>query len=252
VTRVLVTGGTGFLGSYLVERLLNRGHEVNVLSRRPPAAGNPRATYMQGDVLTGQGLREAIRDTEAVIHAATSFRRKARQTEIEGTRNTLAAALAAGSHFVYVSIVGVHRNRLPYYKAKLEAEKVVESAPSGWTIQRATQFHELAEAFLSFPAMPATRHMAFQLVDAGDVSERLVDIVEAGPSGRAGDYGGPQVLPIREIESLRRRITGKRGHLLPVPPVGFFGDFDRGSNLCPDHALGRRTWEEWLGARRGS
>lgn len=207
---------------------------------------------MRGNVLTGEGLASATHDVDTVVHAATSPLRRVRETELTGTKNALEAARGAGAHFVYVSIVGVDRNRLPYYRTKLAAENVVESSAARWTIQRATQFHELLERFLSFPALPVTSHMAFQLLDAGDFSDRLVEIVEAGPSGHAEDFGGPEVLPVRDIASTRRRITGRRARLVRVPPLGFFGDFDRGSNLCPDRAIGTRTWEDWLLRKRDS
>ncbi len=225
---------------------------MRVLSRKERADPRGKLAYAKGDVLTGAGVADATRDVDTVVHAATSSLRHVRATEVAGTSNVLDGARAAGAHFVYVSIVGVDRNKYPYYKAKLEAENVVESGGARWSIQRATQFHELLDRFLSAPVFPFTAHMAFQLLDAGDLSARLVEIVESGPCGRAEDFGGPEVLGIRAIEAARRRITKKKGRLLRMPAVGFLGDFDRGSNLCPGHALGSRTWEQWLSANRDS
>jgi len=249
VGRVLVTGGTGTLGTYLVERLVRRGHEVRALSRTPGSSSNSRAEYVRGDVVTGIGLDQAVEGVEAVVHAAAARGLRMRDLEVRGTKNTLAAARSVRAHFVYVSIVGIDHNRFPYYQAKLAAERVVESGPADWSIQRATQFHELLDGFLNLPVLPVTRHMAFQLVDAGDLSERLVDLVEAGPSGRAEDFGGPEVLGVREIDAIRRRVTQRKGRLVSVPPLWFFGDFDRGTNLCPGLARGKVTWEQWLRSR---
>jgi uncharacterized protein YbjT (DUF2867 family) len=131
-----------------------------------------------------------------VIHAATSPTRRANKTEVVGTRTMLEAAARANAHFVYVSIVGVDRNRLPYYKAKWDAEQLVESLGSRWTIQRATQFHDLLDKFLGYPMFFKAPDLAFQLVDAGEVSMRLCEVIEAGPSGRTPDFGGPEVLGI--------------------------------------------------------
>src|SRR5947209_15471757 len=119
---VLVTGGSGVLGSYLVPKLQARGHEVRALSRHPVG---PNA--VRGDVRTGEGIEAAAAGCEAVVHAATNLRR-ARETEVEGTRHVVDAARAAGAHLIYVSIVGCDRHRLPYYKAKWEAEQVVEAS----------------------------------------------------------------------------------------------------------------------------
>ena len=247
MARVLVTGGTGMLGRRLVPRLLQRGHEVRVLSRHAGRA-SPGAEAVQGDVRSGDGLRVAVQDVDAVIHAASNPRRRVRETEVVGTRNVLDAIGGSGAHLVYVSIVGVDRHRLPYYKAKWAAEQVVTSSSVPWTIQRATQFHDLLEQFLGFPIFVATPRLAFQVVDAGEVGERLVDLVEACPSGRAPDFGGPEVVPIRELADSRLRITGRRARLVPVPRIGPLRDFDDGRHLCPDHATGGVTWDEWLEA----
>jgi uncharacterized protein YbjT (DUF2867 family) len=160
------------------------------------------------------------------------------------------AARGAGAHLIYVSIVGVDKMRFGYYRAKDDAEKLVESGGGRWTIQRATQFHDLVDRFLGWRVFPVTTHLSFQPVDTGDVSDRLADLVEVGPSGRAEDFGGPAVVPLRALAAARRRITGSGTVLVPVPAVGLLQDFDRGRHLCPDHAHGRVTWEEWLENRR--
>jgi uncharacterized protein YbjT (DUF2867 family) len=207
---------------------------------------------MHGDVRTGEGLAAAIAGVDAVVHAATSANRRARLTEVEGTRNIVDAARAADAHLAYVSIVGVDRVRFPYYKAKLAAEHVVQRSGARWTIQRATQFHDLLERFLRMRVLPMPRSTPFQPVDAGDVSDVLADLVEAGPTRRAPDVGGPQVLSIQQINDARSRITGRRALLVPIPRVGFVRDFAEGHHLCPDRAVGRITWEQWLRERAAS
>lgn len=251
MARVLVTGGTGMLGRRLVPLLVERGHEVRVFARRVASVADG-AELMRGDVRTGQGLGPAVQDVDTVVHAATNPRRGVRKTEVLGTRNVLEAIERSGAHLVYVSIVGVDRHRFPYYKAKWEAERVVESSGVPSTIQRATQFHDLVDMFLSYPLFIKTPHLAFQVVDAGDVAARLADLVETGPGGRAPDFGGPDVLGIRELAASRREITGKRARLLPVPRVGPIRDFDNGYHLCPDQRTGRLTWQEWLHAGGGA
>ncbi|HMC43184.1 MAG TPA: NAD(P)H-binding protein [Acidimicrobiales bacterium] len=251
MARVLVTGGTGTLGRYLVPRLLAKGHEVRVLSRRPAPSLPAGATASRGDVLTGEGVAAAVSGTDAVVHAATSAQRRARATEVQGTTHVLGACRGAGAHLLYVSIVGVDRHRFPYYRAKRAAEELVQSSGVGWTIQRATQFHELLDLFLGFRVLPTTPNLAFQLVDAGEVSDRLVELVEKGPTALAPDFGGPEILPLREINATRRQETGKRAVLVPVPRVGFMRDFEEGRHHCPDRREGRITWREWLRSQAG-
>jgi uncharacterized protein YbjT (DUF2867 family) len=90
---------------------------------------------VRGDLLTGEGLARALKGVDVLIHCASSPR-KTCQTDVEGTGRLLEAASRAGvSHVVFVSIVGVDRNPyFPYYRAKLEAERIVERSLGRWTI----------------------------------------------------------------------------------------------------------------------
>jgi uncharacterized protein YbjT (DUF2867 family) len=231
------------LGSYLVPRLVDRGHNVRRLSRHTTGAGAVR-----GDVRTGEGITAAVDGCDAVIHAATNpFR--ARATEVGGARHVVDAARAHDAHLIYVSIVGVDQHRLPYYKAKWEAERVVEASGVRWTIQRATQFHDLLDKILGYRVVPIPRRTPFQPVDGGDVADALVNLVDEGPSGRAPDVGGPQVLTTKELNDIRTRITGKRASLLPIPAVWAVRDLVDGKHLCPERAVGTLTWEDWLRKR---
>jgi uncharacterized protein YbjT (DUF2867 family) len=248
VTSVLVTGGTGTLGSKLLTRLAGAGHEVRSLSRHAPPAPVPGTVHVRGDVLTGEGLGDALAGVDTVIHTATSAR-LSRAVEVNGTANVVAAAAEVDAHVIYISIVGVDTMRYSYYEAKWDAEQAVESGPARWTIQRATQFHDLIDRFLGWRVFPVTRNLSFQPVDAGEVADRLVELVGAGPGGRVEDFGGPAVVPLRQLAVTRRRITGSSTVLVPVPAVGVLGQFDQGRHLCPDHARGRTTWEQWLQER---
>jgi uncharacterized protein YbjT (DUF2867 family) len=210
------------------------------LSRHATGTGAVR-----GDVRTGEGIEAAVAGCDAVIHAATSQRR-ARATEVEGTRHVVDAARTHNAHVIYVSIVGVDRHRLPYYKAKWEAEQVVEASGAEWTIQRATQFHDLLDRMLGYRVVPMPKRTPFQPVHGGDVADALVDLVDAGPSGRAPDIGGPEVLTINELNSARRRVKGKRAFLVPVPALWFVRDFVDGLHLVEQGTTGGVTWEEWL------
>ena len=87
---VLVTGGTGVLGTRVVERLGAAGVEARVMSR----SGRPGT--VRGDLLTGEGLDAAVRGVETIIHCASSPYRKTREVDVEGTRRLLEAAAGAG------------------------------------------------------------------------------------------------------------------------------------------------------------
>lgn len=248
---VLVTGATGVLGRLVAAELIHRGHRVRALSRRDggDVGGAPRHV---GDVVTGAGLDDAVAGVDVVVHAASNFRRRTRETEVTGTRTLLDAVRRNEvGHLIYVSIVGVDGNSgVPYYRAKRDAERIIESSGTQWTVQRATQFHGLLDSFLSFGVFPTTANLRFQPVDPADVAVRLADFVDGGPGGRAADFGGPEVLAVRELAAIRRAVTGKRTLLPRVPRWGPLRGLDCGHQLCPDHRDGTVTWEQWLRGNR--
>ncbi len=253
---VLVTGGTGVLGRRVVERLVRDGKGVRILSRRPRPSAPSRVRAFWGDLAGGSpSLREAVAGAEAIVHCASSPFRKTRAVDVEGTRRLLEIARACGiRHFLYIAIVGVDRNPLGYYRAKLDAEGLVERGEVPWTILRATQFHDLLAEFFRLlsrsPVLLLPRGFRFQPVEAGEVADALVEIVGAGPSGRAPDLGGPEVRGVADLARAFLGASRRRRLLLPVPvPGGTAAAFRAGSNLCPDRAVGKVRWEEFLEER---
>jgi uncharacterized protein YbjT (DUF2867 family) len=202
----------------------------------------------RGDIRTGEGLASALDGVDTVIQAVASTRNQ-KATELEGMRTLLAAR--GDRHVINVSIVGVDRHPFAYYRTKLEAEQLLEQSGGRWTIQRATQFHDLVDRFLALPVFAKTAHLRFQPVATDDVSARLAELVAAGPGGHAPDFGGPEILSMDDLNQIRTRTTGKRARLLPVPAIGFLKAFDQGIHLAPDHLSGTQTWEAWLRARPG-
>src|SRR5579872_1801488 len=187
---VLVTGGTGTLGSHVADSLRSRGHDVRVLSRRQGAA----ATHV-GDLTTGVGVAEAVEGAEWVVHAASDTRRFGRQ-DVAQTRHLLNAARSGTEHLVYVSIVGIEAIPFAYYRRKLQCEELIHGSGVPSTILRATQFHELMAMALAAlqksPIAPLPAGFRFQPVAAREAAIRTVDVVEQAPASRADDFGGPQ------------------------------------------------------------
>ncbi|WP_246394504.1 SDR family oxidoreductase, partial [Pseudonocardia pini] len=175
----LVTGGTGTLGRVLVEQLRAAGTPVRVLSRH---AGEGRVV---GDLATGSGIREAVRGSDVIVHCATGRKDSA------AARTLVDAALAEGRpHVVYVSIVGIDRIPLGYYREKLEVERLLTASGLPVTILRATQFHQLVATMLSAlgkvpGVLPVPRGIAFQPVAVADVAARLVELA-CGRARRPG------------------------------------------------------------------
>jgi uncharacterized protein YbjT (DUF2867 family) len=243
----LVTGGTGVLGSKVVERLRFAGIEPRVLSH----SGRP-GTIM-GDLLTGEGLEEAIRGVDTIVHCASSPFRKARQTEVEGTKRLLEAADKAGvSHLLYISIVGTDRARsYPYFRVKPDTERLIEVSPVPHTILRATQFYDLvlmAVRFLArLPVVPVPKGLVGQPMDSGEVAGRMVELALDGPAGRVADIGGPEVRTVDDIVRSYLKVTTSRKRTVAFPMAGKTARAMRnGALTCPENRYGKIRWEEFL------
>lgn len=251
---VLVTGGTGAVGREVVKGLRAAGHRARVLSRKPGEGED----WVRGDIATGAGLELAVKDIDAIVHAASdaAHPRRYQATDVLGTRRLLAMAREAGvGHAVYVSIVGMEGVGYPYYKAKLAAEAVVRENLVPWSIVRATQFHTLIEIFLEYLSkLPrlATVPFAwqFQPVDTTEVAARLVEVVTAEPAGMLPNFGGPEVRDFKSLAFSWLRIRKPTKRLVNLPlPFAFSRQLAAGQLLCPENRDGTITFEQYLARR---
>jgi uncharacterized protein YbjT (DUF2867 family) len=255
---ILVTGGTGTLGRLVVPRLRAAGRSVRVLSRRGGHAQDG-VEHVTGDLATGDGVEAAVRGAEVIVHLAGT----SKGDDVKA-RHLVEAARAGGSarHLVYISVVGadrvpvesgLDRAMFGYYGAKLGAERAVAGSGIPWTTLRATQFHELTYATAAqmarLPVIPLPAGFRFQPIDAGEVADRLVELALAPPAGLVPDVAGPRVYELRELVRGYLRLRGRHRAIVPLKLPGKAARAVReGSNLAPERAVGRRTWEEFLGA----
>lgn len=259
---ILVTGGTGTLGRLVVPRLRAAGCDVRVLSRRRRES-EAGVQFMIGDLRTGAGIDAAVDGVGTIVHCAGSAKGDA-----ETTDTLVRAALRTASpHLVYISVVGTDRipvvgfGRLPfgYFRSKLEAERVVASSGLPWTTLRATQFYDLflttTRALSKLPVVPVIARFRFQPVDADEVAARLVELALGEPAGQVPDLGGPRVYRMGDLVRTYLRAIHRRRLMVPVwLPGKSAGAVRAGGNLvaqqdAPEHAVGRRTWEEFLADR---
>src|SRR5262245_34191824 len=172
--KIAVTGATGRVGSHLVEILEGRGHDVVRISRS------------QGvDVITGEGLDEALAGVETVVDAATGptpDQDAATKFFTTSARNVQRAAAAAGvKRIVAVSIIGIDKFESGYNAAKLAQEEALLEGPVPVRIVRAAQFHEFVEPLVGWTIQDGVAHvpeMLTQLVAAAAVAEALADAAE--------------------------------------------------------------------------
>ncbi len=189
--RLAVAGGTGVVGTYVVQAAMAAGHDVVTLSRRTGV-----------DARTGDGLAAAVRDVEVIVdttNAGTINGDRATAFFTEVTHNLHSAGAGEGvSHLVVLSIVGLER--VPgygYYEAKLAHERAALAGPIPTTIIRATQFHEFPAQVLSwtrrgrFAVVP---RMRIKPVAARSVGQVLLETAVAGPPARRAriELAGPK------------------------------------------------------------
>ncbi|AXK33381.1 NAD-dependent epimerase/dehydratase family protein [Streptomyces armeniacus] len=254
---VLVTGGTGTLGRQVVRRLLDRQRAVRVMSRRARPAGD-RAPYEWAscDLAKGRGIDAAVAGVDTIVHCATTLT----GDDEAAARRLLGAVRESDTelrHFVYVSIVGIDRVPLGYYRRKLAAEGVLESSGLPYTVLRTTQFHDLIALMATcqrrLPVVFTLSGVSFQPVDSGEVADRLVELAQAEPAGRVADMGGPEVRTARDLARSTLDAYVRRRRVVPLRlPGRAFGAYRAGGHLAPERAVGRLTFEDHLAATGGS
>ncbi len=255
---ILVTGGTGTLGSHVVARLREAGRATRVLSRTSHA-GEDGVEYVAGDLVGDVGVDAAVQGAGVVVHCAG-----ARSGDKQAAVNLVRAAARAGvGHLVFISVVGadripveggVDRAMFGYFAMKLAAERVMTGSGLPWTTLRATQFHDLllgvARQAVRLPVIPIPSGVRFQPIDAREVADRLVELALGEPAGLVPDVAGPRVENAADLLRAYEQMRGLERRTVTVWLPGAAARAVRnGANLAPDRAVGRITWQDFLAER---
>jgi uncharacterized protein YbjT (DUF2867 family) len=252
--KIAVAGATGRAGRHAAETLEARGHDVIRMSR---------ATGV--DVITGDGLAEALTGADCIIDATTGpspEEAPATQFFTTAARNLHEAGSAAGARrMVIVSIIGCDRFTGGYMAAKLAHERAALAGPIPARILRAAQFHEFVAQLLDWGRQDGASYvpkMRTQLVAARTVGEVLADLATA-PDDRLGSGEGAPIAEVAgpRVETLvemARLVAARRGDPARVEERSDPADPDRelledGRLLPGPNAIVRGpTFEEWLGS----
>ncbi|MBS1691501.1 MAG: SDR family oxidoreductase [Actinobacteria bacterium] len=243
--RITVVGATGQVGRAVVDLLTTAGHDVVAASRGSGA-----------DVLTGEGLDEALRGADVLVDVVNSpsFEDEPVMAFFSAaSANLVAAARKAGvGHYVALSIVGV--DDLPdsgYMRAKVAQERTIAESGLHYTIVRATQFHEFAEMIVGSLMVGAEIHAPdarIQPIAAADVAAEVARAAQADPADGVVDIGGPDKMSFAD---LARTVVAHRGETTPVVvdrAATYFGTpVDQGSLVTGDGAaISATRFSDWL------
>jgi uncharacterized protein YbjT (DUF2867 family) len=241
--KIAVIGGTGLIGSQAVKILNASGHQAVPHS---PSTGL--------DLLSGQGLPEALAGTDVVVNLTNSPTfDDASLTFFRTTmENLLPAAEAADvGHAVILSIVGADQvPGLAYYRAKVLQEDILKAGPVPYSIVRATQFFEFIGAVLSETADEGTVRLPATLVQpmaAADVAQAVADVSVGAPLQGTRDVAGPEVFALDELG--RITLAAHRDHRTVITDntAGMFAAASGDALVAKARAvIAKTTYREWL------
>jgi uncharacterized protein YbjT (DUF2867 family) len=243
--KIVILGGTGLIGSKVVDLLRTGGHEVVAAS---PSQGI--------NSITGEGLTEALTGAQVVVDVTNSpsFEDKAVLEFFEtSTRNVLDAEAKTGVlHHVALSVVG--SERLPasgYLRAKVAQEKLIQASPIPYTIVRATQFFEFLGRIADEATSGQTVHLPsvlFQPIFSDDLAANLVRISVAKPLNDTIELAGPDVFPFDD--AVRQYLVAKHDPRTVVKDeqACYFGTTLEKRSLVPGEnaLLGSTHFADWL------
>jgi uncharacterized protein YbjT (DUF2867 family) len=236
--RVLVTGGTGFVGQKVVHALRARGHDVRALVRRPKRARTLLSwgcELVRGDVADAATLGPATEGCEAVVHLVAIIRGRPddfARVMVSGTDDLITAAKTAGTkRFVLMSALGTNeRNRelVPYFRAKWAMEQAIASSGLEYVVFRPSFVFGRDGGVLPMfvrqvrlsPVTPVvgTGETRLQPIWVEDVAELFAQAVDApGAAGRTFEIGGPEAVTWNELYARIRKVLGVRRGTVHLP-----------------------------------
>ena len=243
--KIVVIGGTGLIGSKLVVKLRDAGHDTVPAS---PESGV--------DVLTGEGLAEALDGAQVVVDVvnAPNWGDAAVMDFFEtSVRNILAAESRADvTHHVVLSVVGTDRmTDSGYFRAKLAQEEAVKAGPVPYTILRATQFFEFIARIADSSTEGDTVHLPPVLVQpesADDVAAALADVAVSAPVNGIVELAGPEAFRFDELARRVLRAKNDPRRVTADVHARYFGAELADDSLTPGSKarIGPTRFEDWL------
>jgi uncharacterized protein YbjT (DUF2867 family) len=248
--KIVVIGGTGLIGSKLVPKLRELGHEAIAAS---PSSGL--------NSLTGEGLAEVLQGASVVVDVSNSplWEDAAVLNFFEtSTRNLLTNEAAAGvGHHVALSVVGTQRlSESGYFRAKIAQEKLITESSIPYSIVQATQFFEFLKGLPDISMVAGKVHLPpvlFQPMSADDVATAVARIAVGPPVNGAVEIGGPEQFHLDELVRRHLAHLGDPREVIADPNALYSGARVNDRTLVPgnDARLGETRYETWLNQSTG-
>ncbi|MFE4693903.1 SDR family oxidoreductase [Streptomyces sp. NPDC056749] len=238
-----VIGGTGLIGSKVVERLRADGHDAVPCSKSTGV-----------DVISGKGVEEAVAGADVIVDLTNSptFDEAAPEFFRRSMGNLLDAGRKAGvGHFVVLSIVGVDQvPELDYYRAKALQEELLAAGPIPYSVVRATQFMEFVDAIMSWSSDGDTVRLPgtpIQPIAAQEVADAVAEAAMGTPLGGVHNIAGPEVFPLDELGRITLAARSDGRTVVTDDTAGMFsvvrGDVLTNTN---DASLAPTRYADWL------
>jgi len=243
--KIVVIGGTGLIGSKLVNKLREQGHEA--IAASPNSGVNS---------ITGEGLAAALKGASVVVDVTNSPSWE--DAEVlkffdTSTRNLLTYEAAAGvKHHVALSVVGTDQlSESGYFRAKIAQEKLIKESSVPYSIVRATQFFEFLKGLADISMVGDKVHLPpvlFQPMAADDVASGVARVAVGPPVNGIVELGGPQAFRMDELVRRRLALLKDNREVIADPTALYSGARLGERTLVPanDARLGETTIETWL------
>jgi len=234
---ILVTGCTGFVGTYLIGQLAGSGYHVKCLARGTRGLEyllDKEVTFTIGDVTQRDSLSSAMEGVDTVIHLVGIIREHGETTfervHVEGTRNVLDAAKSAGvKRFIYMSALGAKEDGVSEYQTtKWQAEELTKASGLHWIIARPSLIigrngdfvKTLVDLATRYPVIPVIGSGEYKLqpVYAPDLIKAFIKMLDHSKYWKnTYEFGGPEQLTFNRIMSDVRRILKTKKPIVHIP-----------------------------------
>jgi len=243
--KIVVIGGTGLIGSKVVDKLRQKGHQAIAAA---PSTGV--------DTITGQGLAEAFAGAEVVVDVSNSpsfDEEPAMNFFRTAGRNISEAEVTAGiHHHVALSVVGTERLQdSGYFRAKLAQEQQIKSGPVPYTLLHVTQFFEFVRSIADFSMVDGAVRLPpvkFQPIAAEDVADAVVEAALGSPANTTIEVGGPEIFTLDQPVRLALAHDKDPRQVIADPAAPYFGVAVTERTLVPeeDARRGKTRFDWWL------